>query len=115
MAEESVNKQALIIIVLCLLWYLTSSCNNLIGKVLLNEFPYPMTVAIAQLFSIALYSGPILKCMGVKPRRKSDISWSYYKRYLIPLSLGKFLAVVFSHISLWKVPVSFAHTGECIQ
>ncbi|RXG60688.1 Solute carrier family 35 member E1-like protein [Armadillidium vulgare] len=110
MAEENVNKEGIFIISLCLIWYITSSCNNVIGKTLLNEFPYPLTVTIAQLLSITLFSGPVLKCMGVKPRRTADISWSYYKKFLIPLSLGKFFAVVLTHVSLWKVPVSYTHT-----
>lgn len=41
-----------------------------------------------------------------------DIEWKYYMKIIVPLALGKFLSSVFSHISIWKVPVSYAHTGQ---
>ncbi|XP_042206227.1 solute carrier family 35 member E1 homolog isoform X1 [Homarus americanus] len=107
MAKKSEN-EIVRVILLCILWYLVSSSNNVVGKTLLNEFPYPMTVTMVQLVSITLYSSPVLRWMGV--RRTADISWSYYKKIIIPLAFGKFVASVFSHVSIWRVPVSYAHT-----
>lgn len=78
---------------------------------LLNDFPYPMTVTMVQLTSITLYSGPFFNMWGV--RKFVDISWGYYMKVIVPLALGKFLASVSSHVSIWKVPVSYAHTGKC--
>lgn len=106
-AERS--RQIFNVIVLCLLWYIISSSNNVIGKMVLSEFPYPMTVTMVQLSSITLYSGPFFNLWRV--RKYADLSWSYYFRLIVPLALGKFLASVTSHISIWKVPVSYAHTG----
>ncbi|XP_050735899.1 solute carrier family 35 member E1 homolog [Eriocheir sinensis] len=108
MAEEKEGGEVVRVILLCAAWYLISSGNNVVGKTLLNEFPYPMTVTMVQLVSIAIFSSPVLRWMRVRPR--SDISWSYYKRIIIPLAFGKFLASVFSHVSIWRVPVSYAHT-----
>lgn len=107
-AERS--RQIFNVIVLCLLWYIISSSNNVIGKMVLSEFPYPMTVTMVQLSSITLYSGPFFNLWGV--RKYANYSWSYYFRLIVPLALGKFLASVTSHISIWKVPVSYAHTGK---
>lgn len=98
------------ILCLCILWYTVSSGNNIVGKLLLSEFPYPMSVTMVQLVSITFYCGPVLKILGV--RRQAEISWDYYKMIVLPLAFGKFLASVFSHVSLWKVPVSYVHTGE---
>ncbi|XP_049955367.1 solute carrier family 35 member E1 homolog [Schistocerca serialis cubense] len=108
MADGRQVKSAVRVVVLCLLWYLVSSSNNVIGKMLLNDFPYPMTVTMVQLLSITLYSGPFFNMSGV--RKFVDISRSYYLKIIIPLALGKFFASVSSHISIWKVPVSYAHT-----
>lgn len=95
---------------LCVMWYVVSSSNNVIGKMILSEFPYPMTVTMVQLTSIWIYSGPFFNLWGV--RKYVDISWPYYLRLIVPLALGKFLASVTSHISIWKVPVSYAHTSK---
>lgn len=108
MADRTATRQMLTIGFLCVLWYIVSSSNNVIGKWILSEFPYPMTVTMVQLTSITLYSGPFFNLWGV--RKYVDISWRYYFKFIVPLALGKFLASVTSHISIWKVPVSYAHT-----
>lgn len=76
----------------------------------LNEFPFPMTVTLIQLCSITLYSGPFFNLWRI--RKYQDIPRAYYLRLIVPLAIGKLLASVTSHISLWKVPVSYAHTGQ---
>lgn len=109
MAVEK-SKQILNVAALCIVWYVISSSNNVIGKMVLSTFPYPMTVTMVQLTSITLYSGPFFNMWGI--RRYTDISWHYYMRLIVPLALGKFFSSVTSHISIWKVPVSYAHTGR---
>lgn len=108
MADAKQAKEVFTVLFFCILWYVVSSSNNVIGKMLLNDFPYPMTVTMVQLTSITLYSGPFFNMWGV--RKFVDINWSYYIKVIVPLALGKFLASVSSHISIWKVPVSYAHT-----
>lgn len=110
MADRKQAKDVFAVLFLCILWYVVSSTNNVIGKMLLNDFPYPVTVTMVQLTSITLYSGPFFNMWGV--RKFVDISWGYYMKVIVPLALGKFLASVSSHISIWKVPVSYAHTGK---
>lgn len=80
----------------------------MIGKLVLQSFPFPMTVTMIQLLSITIYSGPFFRLWNV--RKSSPIAWSYYLRFIIPLALGKFIASVTSHISLWKITVSYVHT-----
>lgn len=109
MADKKHTKEICTILFLCVLWYAVSSTNNVVGKTVLNEFPYPMTMTMVQLLSITIFSGPFFNLWGV--RKYVDITWSYYFRLIVPLAFGKFIASVFSHVSIWKVPVSYAHTG----
>lgn len=110
MDDRRNNREVVTVLFLCLMWYIVSCSSNVVGKMLLSEFPYPITVTMVQLTSITVYSGPFFDLWGVR-RYTSNITWSYYLRLIVPLALGKFLANVFSHVSIWKVPVSYAHTG----
>ena len=104
------KKEFIKLVCLCMMWYAISSANNVVGKTLLNYFPYPNTLSMVQLLSITLYSEPVLRYLRIRPH--SEMSWSYYASVIVPLATGKFLAVLFSHISMWKVPLSYAHTGK---
>ena len=106
------KKEFIKLVCLCMMWYAISSANNVVGKTLLNYFPYPNTLSMVQLLSITLYSEPVLRYLRIRPH--SEMSWSYYASVIVPLATGKFLAVLFSHISIWKVPLSYAHTGKQI-
>jgi len=101
-------KEFVRIVFLCIGWYIVSSSNGVLGKTILSQFPHPMTVTMVQLSSIALLSPPLLSLLGV--RSSSPSSWSYFLRMLLPLATAKFLSSVMAHVSLWKVPVSYAHT-----
>lgn len=67
-----------------------------------------MTVTMVQLTSIALWSPPLLKVLGVRKYESSN--WSYHLKMLLPLAFAKFLSSVLAHVSVWKVPVHYAHT-----
>lgn len=110
LGKRTGSRHIAVVLLMCLFWYVISSSNNVIGKMVLNEFPFPMTVTLVQLCSITLYSGPFFNLWRI--RKYQDIPRPYYYRLIVPLALGKLLASVTSHISLWKVPVSYAHTGK---
>lgn len=54
--------------------------------------------------------GPVLNRLGVPPT--PHFSRKFYIKRLIPLAIGKLLGGLMSHFSLWRVPVSYAHTSE---
>ena len=100
------------VILLCSAWYLVSSTNGIIGKILLTDFPYPLTVTAVQLISTVLYSIPLLKFWYPNIRTFSSVSWKYYKMFVLPLAVGKSFASLSGMVSIWKVPLSYAHTGN---
>lgn len=108
MANESQAREILYVVALCVAWYAVSSGNGVIGKTVLSDFPYPMTVTMVQLLTATLFSGPLFSLWGI--RTNVNISGSYYWKLIVPLAFGKFFSSVSSHVSIWKVPVSYAHT-----
>ncbi|CAN7937370.1 unnamed protein product [Ixodes hexagonus] len=106
--NSGASGEVLRVVLLCALWYCISSGNNVVGKVVLNHFPYPLTVTMVQLFSITVYSGPAFAIWGIRPYL--DLPWTKYMTCIVPLACGKFVSSLMSHVSLWKVPVSYAHT-----
>lgn len=105
------KKNEYLVICLCIFWYFVSSMNNIVGKVTLNMFPYPASVTAIQLLSIFIYLHPVLKFLKVSPQNVTFDKF-YYLKIIIPLAFGKCAASVSSHISLWKVPVSYTQTGN---
>ena len=98
------------LIFLCCTWYTISSVNNVIGKRILNDFPHPVTITLIQMISTALYLAPALQAMKVP--RMVRIPRSSMNYLIIPLAFGKVFAALSFHVSIWKVPVFYAHTGE---
>ncbi|XP_035218337.1 solute carrier family 35 member E1 homolog [Stegodyphus dumicola] len=108
MANTSQAREILHVVLLCFIWYGVSSGNGVILKTVLNDFPYPMTVTMVQLLTATVFSGPLFSLWGI--RTAVEINKSYYWKLIVPLAFGKFFASVSSHVSIWKVPVSYAHT-----
>ncbi|KAK3743905.1 hypothetical protein QZH41_008765 [Actinostola sp. cb2023] len=99
---------ALRVFFLCIIWYSISSTNSVVGKKLLNEFPHPTTVAFVQVLCTALFLGPTL--MVWKVPKAVAIPRSAFIKLIVPLAFGKALAAVSAYFSIWRVPVSYAHT-----
>jgi solute carrier family 35 protein E1 len=105
--QKSGLSKSVRIFVLCLVWYSASSASNVINKTVLNDFPYAVTVSLAQYIVTLLCVTPLIRIWKL-PR----VSFTSHmlKWTIIPLSFGKFFSLATSHFSISKVPVSFAHT-----
>ena len=113
MGDFSGSSRAVKVTILCMLWYMLSSSNNVIIKRLVGQYPYPITVSLSHMTCTAFLIYPILLCFGV--RTTLDIPIVRFYVLLIPLGVGKLLVSVSSHVSIWRVPVSYAHTGKLMN
>ena len=113
MAEKAISRQILKIVFLCVCWYSFSAVNNVLGKQILTVFPYPITLSMVHLLSATCLLGPALAMLDVDP--VPHLSRRFYCKRLVPLALGKLFVSISAHISIWKVPVSYAHTGVCLS
>ncbi|XP_076441309.1 solute carrier family 35 member E1 homolog [Babylonia areolata] len=96
------------IIVTCSMWYLCSTGLGIVGKLILYDFPFPMTVTMVQLMTISVMLGPVLPCVGATKR--GVYTRRYFVVMMLPLAFGKFASSLSSYISIWRVSVSYAHT-----
>lgn len=114
-----IRSESIYFSILIIIWYSVSVGHNLLNKRLLEPdlFPYPFTLTLMQLASITGYSYIYLKHITRDPKKHSlvtvkDVLCIKRNRSLIIfLSFGKFLTLVFSHLSLSQVPLAFTHTG----
>uniref|UniRef100_A0A0K0DL33 TPT domain-containing protein n=1 Tax=Angiostrongylus cantonensis TaxID=6313 RepID=A0A0K0DL33_ANGCA len=95
------------VVTICLCWYAVSSASSITNKVVLQSYPYPITLALSNLMWVPVFSIPFLRMWEYKIVKLTSMQ---YNKYLTPISAGKAIAAVSAYFSLWKVPVSYAHT-----
>ena len=109
-ASQSLTREAIKIVFLCVCWYSCSAGNNVTLKKILQVFPYPMTISMVHVLTLTCLLGPILAILNVEPT--PHLQRRFYLKRILPLAFGKVMASISSHISILRVPVSYAHTGK---
>jgi len=107
-----VNLKIIKFIVLCLSWYASSAITNNIGKQILNQFNYPLTLTWIQFGFVAFYCYLLGNGLGFT---KLEHPSRQILNKTLPLSLFSITGHVFSSYATSKVPVSFVHTIKALS
>ncbi len=92
---------------LCALWYISSAISSNTGKVILNNFRYPITLTIVQFFFV---SGYCIVCskVGLSSRLKDPTK--SILRGTLPMAVFQVGGHIFGSLAISRVPVSTVHT-----
>jgi hypothetical protein len=94
-------------IILCLMWYSSSAFTNNIGKQILMQFRYPVTLTYVQFGLVALSCYIVTKLTGSTQIRRLDMN---VFKTILPLAGFQIFGHVFSSVAISRVPVSLVHT-----
>ncbi|OCF60284.1 solute carrier family 35, member E1 [Kwoniella mangroviensis CBS 10435] len=99
---------------LCFLWYTCSAVSNNTGKVILNNFKYPVTLTIVQFFFVA---GCCIICsrpeLGWTPRLRSPTR--AILKGILPMAAFQVGGHIFGSLAISRVPVSTVHTIKALS
>jgi len=93
---------------ICALWYLSSAANSIVLKRCLTIFPFPITLTFVQFIGCSVFTFPLLKFMQVAGAFR--LAKGLLITAIIPLTLGKVVAVFFATVSIRHIPVSYSNT-----
>lgn len=60
-------EKAIKLVMLCVVWYVASSVMGVVGKLVLSEFPYPISLTMIQLVSVVFYLVPFMLHLPTRP------------------------------------------------
>ncbi|KAI8873900.1 TPT-domain-containing protein [Ramicandelaber brevisporus] len=95
------------LIAVCIAWYLSSALQGNIGKSILSDFRYPVTLTYVQFYFVAIYSviyGKVLGFARIEPPSREIIT------KMVPLAAFLIVGHLFNSIAISSAPVSFVHT-----
>ncbi|KAG0242342.1 suppressor of loss of ypt1 [Mortierella sp. GBA43] len=97
---------------LCLLWYLSSAVTNNIGKQIMNQFRYPVTLTFIQFVFVSLFCFILGSGFRMTTIRKPTMG---IMQMTAPLVGFQVVGHVFSSVAISRVPLSFVHTIKALS
>ena len=95
-------------ILLCICWYSSSALSSNTGKVILNQFRYPVTLTFVQFGFVAgfclLFMSPAVQFSKLRKPSKAIL------RDTLPMGVFQVGGHIFSSIAIARIPVSTVHT-----
>ncbi|KAF9111291.1 suppressor of loss of ypt1 [Mortierella sp. AM989] len=98
--------------ILCLLWYLSSAVTNNIGKQIMNQFRYPVTLTFVQFMFVSFFCFLLGSGFRMTTIRKPTIGIMHMTAPLVGFQV---VGHVFSSIAISRVPLSVVHTIKALS
>ena len=102
------SPDALRFVLLCMLWYSSSALSSNTGKVILNQFRYPVTLTFVQFGFVAafclVFMSPVVRFSRLRPPTKAIL------RDTFPMGCFQVGGHIFSSMAISRIPVSTVHT-----
>lgn len=92
---------------ICLSWYFSSAVTNNLGKQILNQFSYPVTLTFVQFWFMAVFcfiAGAVFKMAKIRSPSRAIVQLT------APLVGFQVIGHVFSSVAISRVPLSVVHT-----
>jgi len=92
---------------ICLSWYFSSAVTNNLGKQILNQFSYPVTLTFVQFWFMAVFcfmAGAVFKMTTLRSPSRAIVQLT------APLVGFQVIGHVFSSVAISRVPLSVVHT-----
>jgi hypothetical protein len=99
--------QALRLPAICLCWYLSSAVTNNIGKQIMNQFRYPITLTFVQFWFVSVFcflAGAVFNTTKIRRPTRAILEMT------APLVGFQVVGHVFSSVAISRVPLSVVHT-----
>lgn len=100
-------------VLLCILWYSSSALSSNTGKVILNQFRYPVTLTFVQFGFVALFCllfmSPVVQFSRLRAPTKAIL------RDTLPMGCFQVGGHIFSSMAISRIPVSTVHTIKALS
>ncbi|KAG0304514.1 suppressor of loss of ypt1 [Dissophora globulifera] len=103
--------RALKLPMICLAWYMSSAVTNNIGKQIMNQFQYPVTLTFVQFWFVSVFcfiAGAGFNMTRIRRPTKAIVEMT------APLVGFQVVGHVFSSVAISRVPLSVVHTVKAL-